>query len=321
MISLTRNRSAEVVKRFSGKSKRKLERELLFNERHRICKKSKERKFNSDRWRQAKKQLFAETRGKCAYCEAPTSGVAYGDVEHYRPKKIYWWLAYSYDNYLPSCTICNQLFKRDRFPIQNSQMQGPKIHKNTTDRCIENRAGKITPDPSDEKKSNAFIFKYKQAEGPLLLNPYFDCPERYFTWRVDDTLRAVEINPNPENPDLVPIAKASIDIYGLYRLELANHRYTIYKHYNTYKQLLKSELTSQKIWNELLNFIRNMRAAKREGIIPDIHESYDKYEQLIADARADQQDRTDKIKKAIERMKSPKEPFAGMIRYFDTLEG
>ncbi len=56
-------------------------------------------------WKQAKTHLKAETRGKCAYCESATSTVAYGDVEHFRPKSVYCWLAYCYDNFSYSCQI------------------------------------------------------------------------------------------------------------------------------------------------------------------------------------------------------------------------
>ncbi len=66
------------------------------------------RAFDSKHWKKAKAQLKVETHGKCAYCEAPTSTVAYGDVEHFRPKSVYWWLAYCYDNYLFSCQICSR---------------------------------------------------------------------------------------------------------------------------------------------------------------------------------------------------------------------
>ena len=59
----------------------------------------------------------ARDGGKCAYCESPTDTVAHGDVEHYRPKSKYWWLAYCYDNYLYACQICNQVHKGDEFPV------------------------------------------------------------------------------------------------------------------------------------------------------------------------------------------------------------
>jgi hypothetical protein len=65
--------------------------------------------------------------------EATTKQVAHGDVEHYRPKSIYWWLAYCYDNYLVSCQICNEVFKRDKFPIAGNQLIGPTVTANTTD--------------------------------------------------------------------------------------------------------------------------------------------------------------------------------------------
>ncbi len=73
--------------------------------------------FNSNVWKAAKPQLKLETGGKCAYCESPTDTVAHGDVEHYRPKSKYWWLAYCYDNYVYACQICNQVHKGDEFPI------------------------------------------------------------------------------------------------------------------------------------------------------------------------------------------------------------
>jgi hypothetical protein len=77
-----------------------------------------------------------------------------GDVEHYRPKNAvwslnepgeeledlvnvrgrkfnkdfdsgYWWLAYSWDNYLVSCPTCNQKWKSALFPIAESRTQAP----------------------------------------------------------------------------------------------------------------------------------------------------------------------------------------------------
>lgn len=43
-------------------------------------------------------------KGKCAFCEQ-TEELTH--VEHYRPKHIYYWLAYSWDNLLMSCPTCN----------------------------------------------------------------------------------------------------------------------------------------------------------------------------------------------------------------------
>lgn len=67
---------------------------------------------------------------KCAFCESRFAHIAYGDVEHYRPKggykqhesdplgyPGYYWLAYDWDNLFLSCALCNQRFKRNLFPL------------------------------------------------------------------------------------------------------------------------------------------------------------------------------------------------------------
>ena len=48
--------------------------------------------FSSSWWNKAKDQLIVESCGKCAYCEASATAVSYGDVEHFRPKAVWWWL-------------------------------------------------------------------------------------------------------------------------------------------------------------------------------------------------------------------------------------
>lgn len=287
MIPLTRIRTESAIHHnFYGESKEKFEKELLIKER--CIKRRGTGKHNfkgkGTRWGKAKEQLFVETRDKCAYCEATTKTTHYGDVEHYRPKSIYWWLAYCYDNYLVSCRICNQS-KADHFPIQNGKMRGPAIRSNTTDAFIASKAGTIAPDPLNEVEIDAFIRRHEQ-ERPLLLNPYFDDPAEYFAWRADDVLKEVEVTPNTENfqvevvinhenPDVEPIAAASIKYYGLNRQRLKNDRYAEYYKYSTFRRTLKDDWISSETRRINTN--------------------------------------------AIERMKTPGEPFAGMIRYFDEL--
>ena len=284
MIRLRRSQSkTDIHANFHGEKKRTFEKELLINQRRIRRGEIQKHTFNSNRWKPAKEQLFAETGGKCAYCEAPTSVVAFGDVEHYRPKSSYWWLAYCYDNYLASCQLCNQRFKKDDFPIQNRKMQSPVIRRNTTDAFIVSKAGTIAPNPLNQDEVNDFIREHKQ-ERPLLLNPYFDDPVEYFAWRADDVLREVEVTPNSENfqvkvivntenPEVESIAAASIQYYGLNRSELKGYRYSIYNLYSAFRQTLNDERLHPE--TRILN--RN----------------------------------------AIENMKAPGKPFAGMIRYFD----
>ncbi|MFT5323547.1 MAG: hypothetical protein ACI8P0_001397 [Planctomycetaceae bacterium] len=61
--------------------------------------------------------LFAMHGSVCSYCLCKFDRDR-GDVEHFRPKKIYPWLAYSFSNYLLSCLTCNRVFKREKFPVE-----------------------------------------------------------------------------------------------------------------------------------------------------------------------------------------------------------
>jgi len=74
--------------------------------------------------------------------------VAYGDVEHLRPKSVYWWLAYCYDNHVFACQICNEGFKGDRFPIAGARMAPPRLSKRNS--AIDVAAASCGPDPLDD---------------------------------------------------------------------------------------------------------------------------------------------------------------------------
>jgi uncharacterized protein (TIGR02646 family) len=61
--------------------------------------------------------LWAMHGRSCAYCDRELPGNDRGDVEHFRPKSIYWWLAYRFDNYLLACSVCNSAYKGEKFPL------------------------------------------------------------------------------------------------------------------------------------------------------------------------------------------------------------
>jgi uncharacterized protein (TIGR02646 family) len=61
--------------------------------------------------------LWAMHGRSCAYCDRELPGTDRGDVEHFRPKNVYWWLAYHFENYLLSCSACNSAYKINKFPI------------------------------------------------------------------------------------------------------------------------------------------------------------------------------------------------------------
>lgn len=113
----------------------------------------------ADDWGRFKAILQSAQKGRCGFCEGRIGGLSYGDVEHFRPKaKVcelaedpalwgrekygtsvvegrtmqsgsiqpgYWWLAYAWDNYLFSCTVCNQQWKKNLFPVTGARDRAP----------------------------------------------------------------------------------------------------------------------------------------------------------------------------------------------------
>ena len=54
-----------------------------------------------------KAALFAETNGKCAYCESLPLHVTYGDIEHIVPKSVDPNLTFDWKNLTLACDVCN----------------------------------------------------------------------------------------------------------------------------------------------------------------------------------------------------------------------
>jgi len=187
-------------------------------------------KFDS-KWGTTKAQLLLETGNKCAYCETPTAVIAYGDVEHYRPKSKYWWLAYVYDNYLASCTVCNQRFKGAKYEFAGSILPEPEVLANMSDNDLETLATTSIPDPLDAPAVATFEAAHF-TEDPLIINPYIDIPDDVFAWEAIDAIGEVEVV--SITGDAVSVAKvdAAERIYGINRAELKRLRYSHYQVYN-----------------------------------------------------------------------------------------
>lgn len=64
------------------------------------------------------KQLLEDQHYQCAYCECRITK-EYNDVEHYRPKSIYYWLGHNWKNLLYACDFCNRTCKNDLFPLKD----------------------------------------------------------------------------------------------------------------------------------------------------------------------------------------------------------
>lgn len=88
---------------------------------------------------------------KCAYCEKDIRDED-KHIEHYRPKKRYYWLAYSWDNLLLSCGQCNRP-KGDRFLTQQcSLLYGDEAFENI----------------------HSLGITYDETEKPMIINPEKD---------------------------------------------------------------------------------------------------------------------------------------------------
>jgi len=221
MIQLTRVRTTQAIKAgFRGQHKINREEELL--KRHRDGEKPR-----SVVWKGSKDQLKIESGGKCGYCEGKADHVAYGDVEHFRPKSVYWWLAYCYDNYVYSCQICNQSYKGANFPISGTPVSGPVLPQPLTDAAIQQLAGGLAPEPMDGPAVAQF-----QADAVLeeahLPDPYASKPETLFVWQGDANLSEVELRPRDNSSAAQRAFAAAEQFLGLNREELKKWRWVVY---------------------------------------------------------------------------------------------
>ena len=92
-------------------------------------------------------QLLEDQHYKCAYCESRITR-EYNDVEHYRPKSVYYWLGHDWNNLLYSCDLCNRTYKKTNFPLKNE-------------------ANRVTVPGSTD------------VEEPLVINPAFEEPTEH----------------------------------------------------------------------------------------------------------------------------------------------
>ena len=262
MIALTRQRNETAIPaNFRGIPRRQWMLNLLKKQRALLLAKKGKHSFLSSRWRPVKDQLWVESVNKCAYCEATTKLVAHGDVEHYRPKKLYWWLAYCYDNYLVSCQLCNQVFKRDAFPTAGPRMTGPAVTATTTDDQLAMLAHHCAPDPINDADGMplANFTQQHHHERPYLLNPYFDNPEFYYAWSVEPVLKQVLLV--ALNQAATPFVEQAEKFYGLNRKELTELRFFFFDLYDTLRVTLEDDGISAQTRSRVEASIETMKAA------------------------------------------------------------
>lgn len=105
----------------------------------------------TNHWSDLKPILWKKQDERCAICEKILQGRGGADVEHYRPKEDYWWLAYEPQNYYVACDECNRYEKGTKFPFAIGSSQVDYENKDKIDEEI-----------------------------PLLINPLLENPYQYF---------------------------------------------------------------------------------------------------------------------------------------------
>ena len=232
-------------------------------------------------WKAGKKQLKKDTFEKCAYCESPTAVVAHGDVEHFRPKSVYWWLVYCFDNHMYSCQICNQSpYKLDKFPLKPgaNPTEGPEVKSTTTDAQLALLVDTLAPDPVDINNglTLADFFTACRAEHAGFPDPYNEDPEDYFAWEADVANEEIWIRPRTSSARNKFVHETCETHLGLNREELRRWRWTL-----AYEQL-----------------------ANLKGIL----------DQLILDGVSSPAMQL--TQDAIRQMMAANHPYAAMVRYF-----
>jgi uncharacterized protein (TIGR02646 family) len=170
-------------------------------------------KFDSSIYgaKSVKNALIKAQQGKCAFCESQVRHIAHGDVEHYRPKggvrqndadrleqPGYFWLAYGWENLFFACQLCNQSFKKNRFPLA---------------------------DPTRRARSHLDDLA---AEQPMLVHPADEEPSTLIGFREE---MAFPIDDDPR-------ARTTIEVVGLNREALAEQRLDSLKPYKLLHQRL-----------------------------------------------------------------------------------
>jgi hypothetical protein len=169
-------------------------------------------KLEDDIWKGFRDWLKVNVfHGKCAYCETKITGFP-GDTEHFRPKgrvkglkrqanddslecvRIvdedgeeiehpgYFWLAYHWQNLLPSCEFCNTAGgKADIFPTDKTHIGVKRLTVLEIDDLVE----KITQSPNSADVYYLQPRDLDRIEGRLLLHPYYDNPEEHIFFDIE----------------------------------------------------------------------------------------------------------------------------------------
>jgi len=85
-------------------------------------------------WKGLESSLKVLSHGKCWYSEAREL-FSYYHVDHFRPKKLYWWLAYDWKNYR-LCGSVGNVNKRTSFPLQDETRRAVELESALCDEIV-----------------------------------------------------------------------------------------------------------------------------------------------------------------------------------------
>ncbi len=174
---------------------------------------------------------------KCAYCES----LSKIEIDKYRPKSNYYWLAYEWSNLLSCCDDCNSS-KSYKFPLinENNRVTKPQISKSD---WLAN--------------SESFL-----NEGALLLNPEIDNPEDHLSFFPDGRMEGLTergettISILNLNRDILILKRSSLILMfqrGFeQKLQYAKELLEDEKSLNSKKALTILKLAFEQTFNELI---------------------------------------------------------------------
>lgn len=118
-----------------------------------------------------KEKLNDIYKGKCAFCEQKVEQL---HVEHFRPKNIYYWLAYSWDNLILACPKCNE-------------HKGVNFELNGAICSFENNEHNL-------RNINNLSATYDLTEQPKMVNPEIVDPSNNLSFSKDGKVDSLEPN-------------------------------------------------------------------------------------------------------------------------------
>lgn len=261
MIKLQRNRSATAIPASFRGAKLRQKALALIDLYYAAQSNGGKWAFKSSTWKPAKGAMKRESHSKCAYCEASTETVAHGDVEHFRPKSIYWWLAFCFDNYLFACQLCNQTYKGDNFPLVGVAATAPQLPAvKPVGPGLDALISQLTLE-AETLQDNHLVALWAPEDADLV-NPYFEDPAPLFSYEVDPANEEIWIR--SAGGDRADRAVAAAEAYlGLNRETLRRDRFAAYAPFMVFRDVLGDPRLQDATRRQVERQMRDMQRAQR----------------------------------------------------------